>query len=206
MKKIRFFSAALIIALFIFGSISCGTNPAGSDDEVAVLDTSYGRIVIEFYPKDAPKHVANFKQLAQTNFYDGTRFHRLVKNQGKDIAIQGGDPNTINGNPATWGMGQPNQKTVPAEFSKNLKHLRGVISMARKANDINSGTSQFFICVTDYPEWDGQYSVFGKVIDGMKVVDSIVRAPIMANTDRPVDAVIVNKVTIVKRDQVNNTQ
>ena len=78
--------------------------------------------------------------------------------------------------------------------------------MARKGNDINSGTSQFFICVTDFPDWDGQYSVFGKVIDGMKVVDSIVRAPIIANTDKPVDAVVVNKVTIVKRDQINSVQ
>jgi cyclophilin family peptidyl-prolyl cis-trans isomerase len=205
LKKIRLYSASFVIALFIFGSISCGTNPVDTNDEVAVLETGYGRIVIEFYPKEAPKHVANFKQLARSNFFDGTKFHRLVKNQGVNIAIQGGDPNTINGDPSTWGMGQPNQKTVAAEFSKSLKHVRGVVSMARKGNDINSGTSQFFICTSDFPDWDGQYSIFGKVIEGMKVVDSIVRAPITTNTDRPVDAVVVNKVSIVKRDQVANT-
>jgi cyclophilin family peptidyl-prolyl cis-trans isomerase len=205
LKKIRILLVSGMVALFIFGSISCGTTPTEDANEVAVLDTSYGRIVIEFYPKDAPKHVANFKQLARSNFYDGTRFHRLVKNQGINIAIQGGDPNTISGDPSTWGMGQPNQKTVPAEFSKNLKHVRGVISMARKGNDINSGTSQFFICTSDFPDWDGQYSIFGKVIDGMKVVDSIVRAPLLPNTERPIDAVIVNKVTIVKRDQIGST-
>jgi cyclophilin family peptidyl-prolyl cis-trans isomerase len=166
------------------------------------LETNYGRIVIEFFPKEAPKHVANFKELAREKFFDGTKFHRLVKNNGENIAIQGGDPNTINGDPATWGMGQPNQKTVPAEFSKTLRHVRGVVSMARKGNDINSATSQFFICVSDRPEWDGQYTVFGKVIEGMKVVDTIVRAPMVANTERPVDPVVVSKVTIIKRDQL----
>ncbi len=204
MSKIRLFSVGFLLALFIFGSISCGTN-TGSNDEVAVLDTSYGRIVIEFYPKDAPKHVANFKELARTNFFDGTKIHRLVKDKGQNIAIQGGDPNTITGDPATWGMGQPNQKTVPAEFSKILKHVRGVISMARKGNDINSATSQFFICTSDRAEWDGQYTVFGNVIEGMKIVDSIVRAPILQNTDKPVDPVVVNKVSIVKRDQINSS-
>jgi peptidyl-prolyl cis-trans isomerase B (cyclophilin B) len=205
LSKMRFFSACLLFVVFIFGSISCGTN-TGSDDEVAVLDTSYGRIIIEFYPQEAPKHVANFKELTRMNFFDGTRFHRLVKDKGVNIAIQGGDPNTITGDPATWGMGQPNQKTVPGEFSKNLKHVRGVVSMARKGNDLNSATSQFFICTSARPEWDGQYSIFGKVIDGMKVVDSIVRAPTVTNLDRPVDPVVVNKVSIVKRDQINNSQ
>jgi cyclophilin family peptidyl-prolyl cis-trans isomerase len=205
LSKIRFFSVGFLFALFIFGSISCATN-SGNDDEVAVLDTSYGRIVIEFYPKDAPKHVANFKELARTKFFDGTRFHRLVKDKGQNIAIQGGDPNTITGDPGTWGMGQPNQKTVAAEFSKTLKHVRGVISMARKGNDVNSATSQFFICTSDRPEWDGQYSVFGNVIEGMKVVDSIVRAPVVTGMDRPVDPVVVNKVSIVKRDQINSAQ
>lgn len=202
MSKIRFFSVCLLFALFAIGSISCDTKTTPSVDEVAVLETNYGRIVIEFFPKEAPKHVANFKELAREKFFDGTKFHRLVKNNGENIAIQGGDPNTINGDPATWGMGQPNQKTVPAEFSKTLRHVRGVVSMARKGNDINSATSQFFICVSDRPEWDGQYTVFGKVIEGMKVVDTIVRAPMVANTERPVDPVVVSKVTIIKRDQL----
>jgi peptidyl-prolyl cis-trans isomerase B (cyclophilin B) len=182
-------------------SISCGVNP-GSEDEVAVIDTSYGQIVIEFFPKDAPKHVANFKELVREKFYDGTKFHRLVKDKATSVAIQGGDPNTISGDPITWGQGQPNQRTVPAEFSKTLQHLRGMVSMARKGNDINSANSQFFICTSDHHEWDGQYSVFGRVIDGMKVVDSIVRAPLVTGTDRPVDPVVVNHVAIVKRDQI----
>jgi peptidyl-prolyl cis-trans isomerase B (cyclophilin B) len=176
-------------------------NP-GSEDEVAVIDTTYGQIVIEFFPKDAPKHVANFKQLARENFFDGTKFHRLVKDKGANIAIQGGDPNTISGDPSSWGRGQPNQKTVSAEFSKNLTHVRGMVSMARKGNDVNSATSQFFICTSDHHEWDGQYTIFGRVIDGMKVVDTIVRAPLVSGTDRPIDPVMVNQVRIVKRDQL----
>ena len=191
-----------LVILLSFASLSCSQVDTGAEDEVAVLDTSYGKIVIEFYPKEAPKHVANFKELARTSFYDGTKFHRLVKDPTNMIAIQGGDPNSISGQPSSWGTGQPGQKTVPAEFSANLKHVRGVVSMARRGNDLNSATSQFFICTSDRPEWDGQYSVFGKVIEGMNVVDTIVRAPIVQGTERPVDPVVVNRVTIIKRDQV----
>jgi peptidyl-prolyl cis-trans isomerase B (cyclophilin B) len=191
-----------IVILMAFGSISCNQVDVGGEDEVAVLETNYGKIVMEFYSKEAPKHVANFKQLTRENFYDGTKFHRLVKDKTSMIAIQGGDPNSISGQPASWGTGQPGQKTVPAEFSKTLKHVRGVVSMARRGNDINSATSQFFICASDRPEWDGQYTIFGKVIEGMNVVDAIIRAPIVQGTERPVDPVVVNRVTIVKRDQV----
>src|SRR5581483_1279434 len=112
-------------------------------NEVAVLDTSYGQIVIEFFPDDAPKNVANFKNLVRDHFYDGTRFHRIVKIENRIVAVQGGDPNSINGDPSTWGMGQPGQKRVQGEFSKTLKHVAGTVSMARTANDPDSATSQF---------------------------------------------------------------
>ena len=117
------------------------------------------------------------------------------------VAIQGGDPNTINGDPATWGQGQPGQPTVPAEFSTDLKHERGVVSAARRGDDVDSATSQFFICTTSYPQWDGQYTIFGKVIDGMNVVDSIARAPMMPRTDRPMDPVVVNRVYVAKKSE-----
>src|SRR5262245_11270773 len=129
-----------------------GCNKSGND-EVAVLDTTYGRIVIEFLPNVAPKHVENFKTLARDGFYDNTKFHRIVKDKTKVFAVQGGDPNTINGDIGSWGQGQPGQKTVPAEFS-NLKHLRGAVSAARKPNEPNSATSQFFICTTAQPGFD----------------------------------------------------
>jgi peptidyl-prolyl cis-trans isomerase B (cyclophilin B) len=192
------FAAAL--ALFLVGSSACGRK-AAVDNEVAVLETSYGRIVIEFLPAVAPRHVQNFKDLARENFYDGTRFHRIVKDKSKIVAIQGGDPNTINGDPATWGTGQPGQKTVPAEFS-TLKHERCTVSAARKEKDPNSATSQFYICITAQPSLDGQYTIFGRVIEGMNVVDSIARAPTIAKTEKPVDPVVVNRAYIIKREDL----
>lgn len=192
----------ILVCTAIFGMLNtgCGDNGVGNPDEVAVLETSYGRIVIEFLNEDAPKHVANFKDLAREGFYDGTRFHRIVK----DTAIQGGDPNTISGDPSTWGQGQPGQPTVPAEFSKTLKHVRGAVSAARKGNDINSATSQFFICIAAEPRWDGNYSIFGRVIEGMNVVDSIARAPVLPNTDRPLDPVVINRVQLVLKGDLKH--
>jgi len=188
------FAAALL------GPAGCGSRPE-TDDEVAVLETNYGRIVIEFLPRIAPKHVDNFKGLAREGFYDGTRFHRIVKDKNKPTAIQGGDPNTIMGDPAIWGQGQKGQKTVKAEIS-TLKHERGIVSAARRSDDINSANSQFFICVTDQPGFDNQYSIFGRVIDGMGVVDTIARAPTEPKSERPIDPVVVNRAYVVKRAEL----
>lgn len=187
------------IALLL-GSSSCGSKPA-TDDEVGVLETSYGRIVIEFLPRIAPNHVENFKNLAREGFYDGTRFHKIMKDKTRPTAILGGDPNTINGDPSIWGQGQKAQRTVKAEIS-TLKHERGIVSAARKPDDINSATSQFFICVAAQPSFDGQNSIFGRVIEGMNVVDSIARAPTEAKSDRPVDPVVVTRAYVVKRAEL----
>ena len=195
--RIRSRFVALSLTALLLASGSCGRKPE-TDDEVAVLETNYGRIVIEFLPAVAPRHVENFKGLAKTGFYDGTKFHRIVKDKGRVGAIQGGDPNTINGDPTIWGLGQKAQRTVAAEIS-TLKHERGTVSAARKSDDINSATSQFFICVGAEPGFDGQYSIFGRVIDGMNVVDSIARAPTEAKSERPVDPVVVNRAYIVNR-------
>jgi peptidyl-prolyl cis-trans isomerase B (cyclophilin B) len=195
-------SGLVVLALVgvSFCSIACG-GKAESDDEVAVLETSYGRIVIEFLNSVAPKHVRNFKGLASTGFYDGTRFHRIVRDKTVLTAIQGGDPNTINGDPAIWGQGQRGQRTVPAEIS-SLTHQRGIVSAARRPDDINSATSQFFICIAPQPGFDGQYSIFGRVIEGMNVVDSIARAPTEVNADRPRDPVVVDRAYIIKRSEL----
>src|SRR5215831_13398711 len=133
MKLQYIFSASALFVLFALASFGCSR----ASDDVAVLETNYGRIVIEFLPQDAPKNVANFIELTRDGFYDGTRFHRIVgpKSGGKLVAIQGGDPNTISGDPSTWGQGQPGQKTVQGEFSKSVKHVRGIVSMARRQND-----------------------------------------------------------------------
>jgi peptidyl-prolyl cis-trans isomerase B (cyclophilin B) len=197
-------------SLFVSASLLISCSPRIDKDEVSVLETSYGKIVIEFFPKDAPKNVANFQRLAREGFFDGTKFHRLLKDKSNEpVAIQAGDPNTISGDPSTWGKGQPGQRTVSAEFSKTLKHVRGIVAMARRPNDNDSATSQFFIMVRDYPEFDGQYTIFGRVIEGMNVVDAIGRAPVYRNTDRPLDPVVVTHVYLMKRDAVepgNTTQ
>ncbi len=130
-----------------------------------------GNITIELFADVAPKHVHNFDSLVAINFFDGTAFHRCIPN----FMIQGGDPNSKSLPKDKWGYGDPSQTKVPAEFSK-LNHKRGIISAAR-SQDPNSASSQFFICVADVPHLDGQYSIFGKVIEGMDIADKIVNVP-----------------------------
>jgi peptidyl-prolyl cis-trans isomerase B (cyclophilin B) len=131
-------------------------------DEVAVITTDKGVVKMTFYPEDAPLHVASFVELAQSGFYDGTTFHRVVP----DFVAQGGDPysKTGEGPPGTGGPGY----TVPAEFNAR-QHLEGTLAMARSA-DPDSAGSQFYICLAPQPSLDGQYTVFGEVTEGMDVV------------------------------------
>jgi peptidyl-prolyl cis-trans isomerase B (cyclophilin B) len=141
-----------------------------------------GDIIIELFPDIAPKHCKNFDSLVAIKFYDGTAFHRVIPG----FMIQGGDPNSKNKPEAMWGMGDNSQKKIPAEFSK-LKHERGTISAAR-SQDVNSATSQFFICVAPAPHLDGQYSIFGKVLSGMDVADKVVNTP-RDKSDKPLKKV-----------------
>jgi len=135
-------------------------------NEISVISTAHGDITIEFKDDIAPNTVENFKKLANSGFYDGTIFHRIVPG----FVIQGGDPNTISGSSDTWGQGDPGYSIEP-EFS-NEKHRKYILSMARGA-DINSAGSQFFIMLGDAPWLDGQYTIFGEVISGQEVVDKI---------------------------------
>ena len=164
---------------------------AGAGEDVAVIKTSLGTIVFRFFDKDAPKHVANFKKLAHDGFYDGSTFHRVIPG----FMIQGGDPNSKDADRSNDGFGSAGY-TIPAEFNSN-KHLRGTVSMAR-GGDPNSASCQFFICVRPQTSLDGQYSVFGQVVEGMEVVDKIVSVPRDAR-DNPLDKVVIGKVTIEKR-------
>ena len=136
----------------------------------AVLQTKFGEITLKFFPEVAPKHVNSFIELANTGFYDGTTFHRVVPG----FVIQGGDPNTRSEDRSKHGTGGPGYN-LEAEFS-NLPHKRGTLSMARAAHPDSAG-SQFFICVADAAFLDGQYTVFGEVTEGMDVVDEIVAQP-----------------------------
>jgi len=166
-----------------------------NSNEVAVITTSEGVMVVEFYPDVAPNHVANFKKLAQQGFYDGTAFHRVIPG----FMIQGGDPNTKNDAAKdSWGMGGPGY-TVNAEFNSK-HHARGILSMAR-AQDPNSAGSQFFICHADASSLDGQYTVFGNLIKGFDVLDKIATTPTEA-PDRPVKRINVDSIKIVPADSV----
>ena len=133
----------------------------------AIIETNLGTIVFKLLPELAPETVRNFEKLARDGFYNGTLFHRVIPG----FMIQGGDPNTKNGNKNTWGTGGPGH-TIKAEFSSRSHH-RGIVSMAR-AQDPDSAGSQFFIVTTDSTFLDRQYTVFGEVIEGMDVADKIV--------------------------------
>ena len=157
------------------------------ENKVAELHTSAGEIDIRFFPDVAPNHVKNFIDLAEKGFYNGIKFHRVIPG----FMIQGGDPNTISGSPATWGAGgSPNK--LKAEFN-GVHHARGIVSAAR-TSDPNSASSQFFICVADAGYLDGKYSVFGQVTKGMDVVDKIVNAP--SSNDQPQNPTTIESVKI----------
>lgn len=161
-----------------------------SGEEIAVLQTNLGRIVLRFFEDKAPNHVKNFKTLAREGFYDGTKFHRVIPG----FMIQGGDPNTRSENRATHGMGGPPNR-VRAEFN-DIKHVRGILSAAR-SNDIHSAGSQFFLMVATSTHLDGQYTAYGEIVEGLDVVDKIVSLP-RDNRDNPLPAnpAVLEKVTI----------
>lgn len=147
-----------------------GATAPNDGDQIAVIETNHGRIVVKFFADVAPGHVKNFTDLAAKGFYNGVRFHRVIPG----FMIQGGDPNSRDMPREFHGTGGPDHR-IPAEFS-NVPHTRGILSMAR-TNDPNSAGSQFFVMHNAYPSLDGQYSVFGQVIEGMDVVDTIVNLP-----------------------------
>jgi len=163
--------------------------------EVAVISTTEGDMVVEFWDDAAPKTIENFKKLAKSGFYDGTAFHRVIKG----FMIQGGDPLTKDPTQeAAWGTGDPGYK-IDAEFN-NHSHARGVISMAR-ASDPNSAGSQFFICHGNVTQLDHQYTTFGKLIKGDDVLEKIATTP-THTPDRPDKRMGVISIKIVPASSV----
>ncbi len=163
--------------------------------EVAVIKTSEGEMVLEFYPEVAPNHVENFKKLAKKGFYDGQCFHRVIKG----FMIQGGDPNTKDESKKDqWGQGGPGY-TINAEFNSK-PHVRGTLSMARTP-DPNSAGSQFFICHGEPSFLNGQYTVFGQLIKGDDVLEKIATTPTEPG-DRPVKRMGIESIKIVAADSV----
>ncbi len=158
--------------------------------QIAVLETNIGTIKINFFPQYAPETVKNFTELTKKGFYDGLVFHRVVP----DFVIQGGDP-VGDGTGGETYKG-PNT-TLIAEISKELSHIYGSVAMARKGNDLDSATSQFYIVQNlDGAHFlDGQYTIFGQVFDGMDVVEKIARVA-RDDNDRPLIPVVMEKVIL----------
>ncbi|MFO7654531.1 MAG: peptidylprolyl isomerase [Candidatus Krumholzibacteriia bacterium] len=193
------------------------------------MDTDAGPVLLVLFPDLAPNHVAQFLHLTGTGFYEGTYFHRLVPG----FVIQGGDPNTKDRDPRNDGVGGPAladvlgdeaaaaldrlntllaargyaplraEANLAAEFSQRAKHGRGSLSMAR-ARDPDSAGSQFFICVAPTPQLDGQYTLFGQVVDGMDVVDAIVSAPTdpARGREQPAEPVHITSLRVVAREDL----
>jgi peptidyl-prolyl cis-trans isomerase B (cyclophilin B) len=171
-----------------------------STNEVAVIKTSEGEMVVEFWSDVAPKTVENFKTLAKKGFYDGTAFHRIIKG----FMIQGGDPLTKDiTKEDMFGTGDPGYK-IKAEFN-NRKHETGVLSMAR-SRDPDSAGSQFFICLGRVAHLDNQYTAFGKVIKGEDVLMKIGNTPVTTarsgESSKPTKRVEVQSVKIVPADSI----
>jgi len=196
--------AALALTAAFAQAQSAATNAPKTDaKEVAVIKTSAGEMVLEFWPDVAPKTVENFKTLAKKGFYDGTAFHRIIKG----FMIQGGDPNTKDLTKSSeYGSGGPGYQ-IKAEFNSR-KHEKGVISMARSRNPDSAG-SQFFLCLSreGCAGLDGQYTAFGKLIKGEDVLVKLGDTPVSANPmtgelSVPKERIELKSITIVPADSI----
>ena len=198
---------SLILAFVLLSSVVFAADekkeektPMNSSNEVAVIKTSEGDMVVQFWTDAAPNTIENFKKLARQGFYDGTIFHRIVK----EFMIQGGDPNSKD--PAkenSYGQGGPGYN-VKAEFNDH-SHDRGVISMAR-GPDPDSAGSQFFICLAPVHRLDHQYTTFGKLIKGQdaleKIGDISTTRNSMGEPSKPTKRVVIESIKIVPADSV----
>ena len=192
--------AFLLSAAVISAEEKKETSPMSTSNEVAVIKTNEGEMVVQFWTDAAPNTIENFKKLARQGFYDGTTFHRIVKG----FMIQGGDPNSKDpAKESTYGQGGPGYK-IKAEFN-NHSHDRGVISMARSSEPDSAG-SQFFICLAPVPRLDGQYTTFGKLIKGSEVLEKIGDTPVMNNgmgeMSKPTKRIVIESVKIVPAESV----
>jgi cyclophilin family peptidyl-prolyl cis-trans isomerase len=189
--------AVTVCGLLVLGvgyvHAQAGKSPAGGGGPkyakpVVTIETTLGMIVMELFPKDAPKSVDNFVKLASKGYYDGITFHRIVKG----FVIQGGDPNTKDNDPNNDGSGGPGYKfddePVKGEYT------RGAVAMANSGPNTNG--SQFFICLEDLSQrLPKKYNLFGKVTQGMDVVDKIAKVEVDSR-DRPIKNVAMKKVTV----------
>lgn len=200
MKHIGFSFALLLCTLTVSCQKKAENAPVTSANEVAVIHTSEGDMVVEFWKDAAPNTIENFKKLARSGFYNGTIFHRIVKG----FMIQGGDPNSKDPEQENrYGEGGPGYK-IKAEFNDH-SHERGVISMARES-DPDSAGSQFFICLAPVTRLDHQYTTFGKLIKGDDVLERIGNTPVTRNSmgenSKPMTRVTIEKIDILPADSI----
>ena len=198
--KFSILLAALLSTVVVAAEEKKETSPMSNSNEVVVIKTNEGEMVVEFWTDAAPNTIENFKKLARQGFYDGTIFHRIVKG----FMIQGGDPNSKDtAKESSYGQGGPGYE-IKAEFN-NHSHDRGVLSMAR-GPDPDSAGSQFFICLAPVRRLDGQYTTFGKLIKGGDVLEKIGNTPVERNTQgemsKPTKRVAIESVKIVPAESV----
>ena len=178
--------ALVVVVIVVVWMIGISTNNSGPTK--VQLMTNMGNIVIELRD-DMPITSGNFEKLVQEGLYDGTIFHRVIDG----FVIQGGDPTGT-------GEGDPSIPSIPSEvIPGNNKNDRGTIAMALKGNppDPDSASSQFFINLIDNNDLDDDYAVFGRVIEGMEVVDQIAKVEVEIESSKPINDVIINKAELI---------
>ena len=192
-------STILLIIISSMTLTSCGptvdqTAAPAKGEQYAAITTNQGLIKVRFFPEQTPESVKNFVELAKASKYDGTIFHRVIK----DFMIQGGDFTDRNGLGGHSYKG-PNT-TIDLEVDKRLSHIQGAVAMARKGNDVNSNGSQFFIVTPEKGAHflDNQYTVFGQVFEGMDVAKKIEATP-TDSSDKPKTDMVVEKVEILEQ-------
>jgi peptidyl-prolyl cis-trans isomerase B (cyclophilin B) len=199
--KLSILAVALLLSSALFAAEENKENPPmNASNEVAVIKTSEGDMVVQFWNNAAPNTIENFKKLARSGFYDGTIFHRIVKG----FMIQGGDPNSKDlGKESSYGEGGPGYK-IKAEFN-DRSHERGVISMAR-SSDPDSAGSQFFVCLASVPRLNHQYTTFGRLIKGDDVLEKIGDTPVTRSSkgenSKPTKRVVIESIKIVPADSI----
>lgn len=188
----------LVIAFLLLASYSLyaldQVEKAKKSDDIVVIEMDFGEIEFGLFHDAAPLNVENIVKLVKKDFYNGTTFHRVVP----DFVIQGGDPLTKDKNPANDGTGGPGYY-IKDEYSKELKHLKGTVALAKAADDRNG--SQFYICLAKQNFLDGKYTIVGQVIKGMDVVQKIAKVKTDKRNDRPIENVTMKKVYMKEKEE-----
>lgn len=191
MKRFFVFACLFLAGLTLYALDQ--EEKAKKSDDIVIIETDFGEIQFGLFRDAAPLNVDNIVKLVKKDFYNNTTFHRVVPG----FVIQGGDPNTKDKNPSNDGYGGPGYY-IKDEYSKELKHLKGTVALAKAADDRNG--SQFYICLDRLKPLDGKYTIVGQVIKGMEVVKEIAKVKTDKN-DRPIANVTMKKVHMKEKEK-----